>query len=111
MTPFQKRLLAGLLAMALLSPLGILLPKKFNAGDAWGEWGIDKIAKLIGYVPQGMKKIAEIWKAPVQDYNFGRETSPMSTQILSYVVSGLLGIIVVGIVVYLISRLIVKNEK
>lgn len=97
--------------MTLLSPVGILLPRTFNAYDAWGEWGTDKIEKLIGYVPEGMKKIAEIWKAPVPDYNFGREDSSISTQMFSYIASGLLGIIVVVVVIYLISRLIVKNEK
>jgi len=103
--------MAGLLIMALLSPLGILLPKKFNAGDAWGEWGTDKIERLIGYVPEGMKKIAGIWKAPVRDYNFGGENSPMAAQALYYIISGFLGIIVAISVVYLISRLFVKNGK
>jgi hypothetical protein len=35
MTKFQKKLWIGLAIMALLTPLGIYLPKKFNAGDAW----------------------------------------------------------------------------
>ncbi len=111
MTPFQKKLLAGLLIMALLSPLGILLPKKFNAGDAWGEWVADKIERLIGYVPAGMKKIAGIWKAPVLDYNFGGENAPIAAQALYYIISGFLGIIIAASVVYLISRLLVKNGK
>ncbi len=111
MTPFQKRLLTGLLMMALLSPIGILLPRMFNAGGAWGEWGTDKIERLLGYVPEGMKKIAEIWKAPIHDYNFGGESSPVSTQILSYVVSGFLGTIVIGSIIYLIFRLLLKNGK
>jgi cobalt/nickel transport protein len=111
MTPFQKRLLYGLVVMALLSPLGILLPRKFNAEDAWGEWGTDRIEKLLGYVPEGMKKIAEIWKAPLRAYNFGGEVSSISLQIFSYIASGFLGIIVIGSVIYLISRLLVKNGK
>ena len=111
MTPFQRKLLAGLLIMALLSPLGILLQKKFNAGDAWGEWGTDKIERLIGYVPEGMKRIAGVWKAPVRDYSFGGENSPIAVQALYYIISGFLGIIVAVSVVYLISRLFVKNGK
>ena len=39
MTRFQKRLWIGLLIMALLTPLGIFLPEKFKAEEAWGEWG------------------------------------------------------------------------
>jgi hypothetical protein len=110
-TPFQKKLLAGLIIMALLSPVGILLPKMLSSEDAWGEWGTDKIEKLLGYVPEGMKKIAEIWKSPIRDYNFSGGNSPISTQILSYIGSGFLGIIVIGGMIYLISRLLVKNGK
>ncbi|MGD0280776.1 MAG: PDGLE domain-containing protein [Dissulfurispiraceae bacterium] len=111
MTLFQKKLLAGLIIMAILSPIGILLPKMFSSEDAWGEWGTGKIEKLLGYVPEGMKKIAEIWKSPVRDYNFGGENSPLSTQVLSYIFSGFLGIIVIGSIIYLIFRMLVKNGK
>src|SRR5208282_1171124 len=106
-TPFEKKLLAGLLIMALLSPLGIWLPQKFGAGDAWGEWDTDKIERLIGYVPAGMKKIAGIWKAPVRGYHFGGDNATMAAQALYYIVSGFIGIIVAVSVVYLISRLLV----
>lgn len=104
-------MLAGLLVMALISPLGILLPRRFNAGEAWGEWGTDQVERLLGYVPEGMKRISEIWKAPVRDYNFGGENSSMTTHILSYIISGFVGIIVIGSIVYLISRFLVKNGK
>jgi len=111
MIPFQKKLLVGLLIMALISPIGILLPKKFRAGAAWGEWDNDKIERLIGYVPEGMKRIGGIWKAPVRDYNFGGANAPLVTQSLYYIISVFLGIIVAVSVVYLISRLFVKNGK
>ncbi|HXW68416.1 MAG TPA: hypothetical protein VEJ88_02310 [Dissulfurispiraceae bacterium] len=111
MPPFQKKLLAGLFIMALLSPLGIWLPQKFDAGGAWGEWGTDKIEKLVGYVPAGMKKIAGIWKAPVRNYNFGGDNATIATQAVYYIISGFIGIIVAVSVVYLISRLLIKNGK
>jgi hypothetical protein len=110
MTRFQKKLWIGLIIMALLSPLGILLPEKFNAGDAWGEWGTDTLEKLLGYVPEGLKKLTDLWKAPIADYNLGSESSPLIIQVLSYVVSGILGIAIVGGVIYLISRLLVKAK-
>ena len=55
MTPFQKKLLIILLALAVLSPIGIFLPAAFNAGDAWGEWSTATVEKLIGFVPEKMK--------------------------------------------------------
>jgi hypothetical protein len=111
MTKTQKRLWAGLVIMALLTPLGILLSEMFNSGDAWGEWGTDTIEKLLGFVPEGLKKYAEIWKAPVPDYSFGGDETSMTMQVIYYVASGILGILVVLLVVYIISKLLVKNEK
>ncbi|BCB95935.1 cobalt transporter [Dissulfurispira thermophila] len=110
MTSFQKKLWIGLIIMALLSPLGIILPEKFKAGDAWGEWGTDTLEKLLGYVPEGLKKLADLWKAPIADYNLGSENSPLIIQVVSYVISGILGIAIVGSVIYLISNLLVKKS-
>lgn len=109
MTHFQKKLWIGLIIMAILSPIGILLPERFNAGDAWGEWGTDTLEKLLGYVPEGLKRLADIWKAPIADYNLGSESSPIIIQVVSYVVSGILGIAIVGFVIYIISRLLIKK--
>lgn len=111
MTGFQKKLLLGLFIMALLSPIGLLLPEKFDAEDAWGEWGIEKIEKMLGYVPAGMKKIAGLWKAPVPDYNFGGEASSLKTHIVSYIASGVLGIALAGAVVFILSKFLVRHKR
>ena len=111
MTKFQKKLWIGLAIMALLTPLGIYLPKKFNAGDAWGEWGPDKIKELLGYVPTGLNKLADFWKAPVPDYNFGGENAAMSAQVISYIISGIIGIAAGVILIYLITKFLIKHEK
>ena len=111
MTRFQKKLSIGLLIMALLTPFGILLPEKFKAEGAWGEWGIDKLEKLLGYVPEGLKKLADFWKAPIPDYSFGGEGASMTLQAISYIASALLGIGVCAFVVFVISRFIAKHGK
>jgi hypothetical protein len=111
MTRFQKKLWIGLLIMTLLTPLGILLPEKFKAREAWGEWGTEKLEKLLGYVPEGLRKLADLWKAPILDYNFGGEGAPMRLQVLSYIVSGLLGIGICAFVVYMLSRFIARHGK
>jgi hypothetical protein len=95
--------------MTPLSPLGILLPKKFRAGAAWGEWGPEELEKLVGYIPQGLKKWAELWRAPLPDYNLGGEGASLTVQVISYIVSGLIGIVIVGLLVYGISRMIVRS--
>jgi hypothetical protein len=111
MTKSQKKLWAGLLVLALLTPLGMILPEKFRAGGAWGEWGPEELQKLIGYVPEGLKRLAGLWKAPAPDYHFGGEGTSMTVQVLSYLASGLIGILAVGLVIYCISRFVVKNGK
>ena len=111
MTRFQKRLCIGLLIMALLTPLGILLPERFKAEGAWGEWGAEKLEKLLGYVPEGLKKLTDFWKAPIPDYNFGGEGASTTIQAVSYIVSGLLGIGVCAFVVFMVSRFIAKHGK
>lgn len=111
MSKTQKRLWAGLIIMALISPLGTLLPEYLHSGEAWGEWGTDTLEKLIGYVPEGLKKYSDLWKAPVPDYNFGDKDSSMAVKGISSVASGVLGILAVALVVYLISRMAVRNEK
>ena len=111
MTRFQKKLWIGLLIMALLTPFGILLSQKFKAEEAWGEWGTDKLEKLLGYVPEGLKRWADLWKAPIPDYNFGGEGASRTLQVFSYVVSGLLGIGICAFVVYIISRFMARHGK
>ena len=111
MTKIQKKLWTGLLIMALISPLGILLPKMFGSGGAWGEWGTNTLKTLIGYVPEGMRKTAELWKAPLADYSFGADGSSIGIQMFSYIVSGILGIAVVVFVIYIILNIVKNNEK
>jgi len=111
MTRFQKKLWIGLLIMALLTPLGILLPERFKAEGAWGEWGAEKLEKLLGHVPEGLKKLTDFWKAPIPDYNFGGEGASTTIQAVSYIASGLLGIGVCAFVVFIVSRFIAKHGK
>ena len=109
MTKTQKKIWIGLFIMALLTPLGMLLPKLFRSGDAWGEWGTNTLEKLLGYVPEGLRKYAGFWKAPVQDYNLGGEESSMAVQVISYIASGIIGILIVALVIHLISKLVIKK--
>lgn len=111
MTKFHKKLWIGLFILTLLTPLGVILPGKFSAGEAWGEWGTDTLKKLLGYAPEGLKRLADLWKAPIPGYNFGGDNATMTVQVISYIISGFLGMVVAGLAVYAISRLLVRNGK
>lgn len=102
-----KKLWLGIGILALISPLGILIPEWFNAdGGAWGEWGVEEIEKMAGFVPEGMKRMAEIWKAPLPDYALPAAGSGPLAESLGYVLSALIGIALVVGVMYMITRLL-----
>jgi hypothetical protein len=109
--PFQKRLWGGLVILALISPLGMVLPQWLGSRDAWGEWGIETLEKLLGYVPEGLRQTADLWKAPVADYQFWGEKVPLEIQIASYIMSGLLGIVLVCGFAMLILKVLRNRER
>lgn len=91
----------GMVALALLTPLGLLAP-----GGAWGE---DAPADLplgelgLHAVPAGLAKYSSFWEhAVLGGYGFGAGDRPY----LAYIVSALIGIAVVGVVTYLIAVLV-----
>ena len=107
----EKKLWLWLSIIALLTPIGIILPARFGSEGAWGEWGLDALERLLGYVPEGIRKTAGIWRAPIREYNFGGEEVLFSTKVISYLVSGIIGAVLVGLVIVIIARLVLKNEK
>jgi cobalt/nickel transport protein len=107
----QKKILIVLLLLCLITPVGILLPMFFNAGDAWGEWSAQTVKDLIGYVPQGLAKYTDVWEAPLPDYTINSGDISVVHQSGYYIVSGIIGATVTYVVMLLISRLIVKRGK
>jgi cobalt/nickel transport protein len=106
-----NKLWIGLGALILLSPLGLILPDHFKAGSAWGEWGADEMQKLVGYVPQGLQKLSEIWTAPLPDYAFkGWEDKGLTHLSLAYIFSGLLGAGLVALGAWILGRMLAKKK-
>jgi hypothetical protein len=107
----QKKILILLLALCLITPVGILLPSFFNAGDAWGEWSANTVKDLVGYVPKGLAKYSDIWKSPLPDYALNKKDQSAVRQSGFYIVSGIFGATVTYAVMIIISRLMIRNEK
>lgn len=107
----QKRILIVLAVLCLLTPVGILLPMCFNAGDAWGEWSAETVKDLIGYVPQELKIYTDMWKAPMTDYSLNAEDASVVHQSGYYIVSGIFGAALTYLVMLLLSKLLMKNDK
>jgi len=108
MKPHHKKLWLGLVLMALLSPLGLVLPAVIAAVDAWGEWSSETLRLMLGYLPEGMALEADWWPAPLPDYNLGTAEGSAG-QALAYVASAHLGGLAVGLVGYGIWRLLVRH--
>lgn len=105
------KLWVGLGILIVLSPLGLLLPDRFKAGDAWGEWGTDGIKELVGYIPQGLEKLSSLWSAPMPDYAFkGWEEKGLGSLSFAYIASAIIGIFVIACVVLLIGKLLSNKE-
>jgi cobalt/nickel transport protein len=109
MNKLSGKIWLGLLVLALLSPIGLILPKILDGGDAWGEWPVETVAKDKGYVPGGMVKEANHWKAPIADYNLGKDDDPVWKQSGSYIISGLVGIGVIALVTFTWLKLASKK--
>lgn len=107
----QKRILVILLSLCLLTPIGILLPAFFNTGDAWGEWSALTVKELTGYVPEGLTKYSDVWKAPVPGYNINGKDRSVVHRSGYYIVSGIIGATAAYVAMLFVSWLIIRNGK
>lgn len=81
----STKLWIGIGILALLSPLGVFLPRYFHSGQAWGEWSL-----------------VDFWKAPFPDYG---------ESALSYIASAVIGIIAVVLTVIFLNKLLRIGDK
>jgi hypothetical protein len=105
-----KKLWIGIGILALLSPLGLIIPALFGAGGAWGEWGLEEMKKLVGYIPEGMQKLAHIWKSPMPDYTVPGQKQGLAVESLGYVLSAIVGIAITAGAVYIITKLLGRKN-
>src|SRR5574337_1130328 len=99
-----KKLWTGMAVLAILTPLGLIIPAWFHAGGAWGEWSLEEIRKLVGYVPEGMQKLSELWKSPMPDYTVPGQHQGTAHESLGYFLSAITGIAVTAGLTYLLAK-------
>jgi cobalt/nickel transport system permease protein len=92
----------GLAALIVIVPIGLLAP-----GTAWGEWGTEKLSNLgLAFIPQGMAKLSALWSAPLPDYDL----PALGNANLAYILSGVVGIVIVVVVVWLFTMLVTARK-
>lgn len=100
----------GLGLLVILTPLGLLLPEHFKAGSAWGEWGVDEIRKLAGYLPKGLEKLSNLWSAPIPDYAFkGGQGQSILGLSFSYLLSAIIGALACIGIVLILGKILSKK--
>jgi cobalt/nickel transport protein len=104
------KLWIGIGVLVLLSPLGVVLPALFHAKGAWGEWGLDELQKIAGYAPEGMKRLARTWKAPLPDYAVPGQGRGLAGESMGYVLTGIIGIAVIAGIMYLLVRILTRGN-
>lgn len=107
-----KRLWWGLAILILISPVGLILPEVLGSGPAWGEWTLDELEKMLGFIPTGIKKFSNLWSAPVPDYNLKDwEGRGLAQSSLAYILSGALGVGVILLVSFFLGKILIKKNK
>jgi hypothetical protein len=106
-----KKIWIGIGVLVLLTPLGVALPILFKAKGAWGEWGLDEIVNVAGFVPAGMKQLGKIWKAPLADYGLPGWTEGLARLSVGYIVTAIIGVAFTAGIMYLLTKLLVRKNN
>ncbi|WP_414647967.1 cobalt transporter CbiM [Desulfitobacterium sp.] len=96
----------GIVILAVLSPLGLLA-----SGTAWGEWGQEELHAQLGFLPSGFQKFGDVWKhSLLPDYGRAGFDQSFWQQALVYLVSAFVGLLVIGLIAFIIQRHVRKSE-
>jgi cobalt/nickel transport system permease protein len=96
-------------AVAVLTPIGLIAP-----GFAFGEGSPDDLQNQFGYVPQGVQDLSGMFSAPFSGYNlplpfFSDAGAPLWRTALGYEIAGLLGMLVLGAIVWGVGTLVLRR--
>ncbi|HEU0113342.1 MAG TPA: cobalt transporter CbiM [Thermomicrobiales bacterium] len=94
------------LVVVLLVPLGLLA-----GGSAWGEWGGAELGGQLGYIPAGLSRYENLWRAPFAGYTMPwvSASAPFGEQALAYILSAVIGIGLIFVVVFAWRVLVKRN--
>jgi hypothetical protein len=106
-----KKLWIAIGILALLSPLGVILPRWLGAEGAWGEWSADEIERLSGFIPDGMKRLTDLWKAPLPDYTVPGQGRGLLGESVGYLLTGLIGIALTAGAMYVLAKMLTRKNK
>lgn len=106
-----KKLWIGVALLALLTPLGLVIPALLGAEGAWGEWSIEEVQDLVGYIPAGMKKLSRFWDSPLPDYSVPGRKPGLLHESLGYLLTAVIGVAATAGLAYLLAKAAGRNDK
>ncbi len=106
-----KKLWIAIGILILLSPLGILIPAWLGAGGAWGEWSIEEVKKLVGYVPAGMEKLSRLWKSPLRNYAMPDQGGGLAHGSVGYIIAAVIGALLTAGVAYVLGKILGRKNR
>ena len=105
MDKMTRNIIIVLAVLVILTPLGLIA-----AGETFGEWGTDFLKEKLGYVPSGLQGLSGIWNAPMPDYGISGLGNTTIGSVVGYIASAFVGVIICIGVLYLLGRLVTKND-
>ncbi|RJQ51141.1 MAG: cobalt transporter CbiM [Nitrospiraceae bacterium] len=100
----RRRLWIGLGILILLTPLGLIA-----SGTAWGEWGLEEIMQMLGFEPEGMKNMSNLWQSALPGYALPGLNGPIAS-VVGYLFSAVVGTGVVLLTAFIISRFVFRGR-
>jgi len=100
-----KKLWYGLIALIIFTPLGLLAK-----GTAYGEWSSEDLQGQLGFIPDGMAKIADKWKSLFPDYSVPGLDGNFFRSALGYIFSAVVALLIILAITAVIS-LLQKGKK
>ena len=106
MDKLLRNLLAGLAVLVIAVPIGLLA-----VGTAYGEWGVEELKELVGFIPAGLESVSSTWAAPIPDYVLPSLEESFLNLSLAYWLSAIVGVILSGGLLILIGKVITRRKK
>jgi cobalt/nickel transport system permease protein len=101
-----RKLWYAMIAIIIFAPLGLLA-----SGTAYGEWSGEDIKAKLGFIPKGMAKFADRWKALMPDYSIPGFDNTFFKSALGYISCAVVALIIILGITFVISKLQKRNSK
>ena len=100
-----KKYWYALFALIIFAPLGLLAQ-----GTAFGEWSSGDLKSKIGFIPNGMAKLGNTWKAMLPDYTIPGFNSSLFKSSLGYIFCAIVALVIILTITTIISLLLKRKN-